>query len=110
MTGCRTNSGRGLPQSKTLARPRRCELVQPIPLELPRVEQHHVRNPMRKILQLRIGAIGEDDDGELLFRKPRDAAAEANRFAAVPDLLQPTVLADEPAVAVARARWGGGGC
>src|SRR4051812_4321067 len=69
-----------------------------------RREQSQVGDLVRDMGEFGVGAVGEDDDGEVLFGESGDAGGEADAIAAVPDFFYSTVIADEPAEAVTGIR------
>jgi len=65
---------------------------------------------MRELVELGVGAVGEDDDREFLIRVADDAGAESDRFAAVVDFLQSAILAEIPAEAITASGLSVGVC
>src|SRR5690349_19024185 len=67
-------------------------------------EQNQVGDFVGEVVEFGVGAIGEEDDGEILFRETGDAGAEADGVATVADFLEAAIVVDEPAEAVAASR------
>ena len=61
------------------------------------IEQIEVGDLVRDFRQMRIVAIGQNDDGKLFLRKPLDARGEADGVPAVPNVAQPSIFANKPA-------------